>query len=220
MSRRTLRITDEIQAYLTDETLREPPLLAELRAETAELPNPDMQIAPEQGGFMALLVELTGARRILELGTFTGYSSTSMALALPEDGRIVCLDRSEEYTAIARRYWRRAGVEDRIELRLGDAVDGLASLRAEGLDGSFDLVFIDADKDGEDHYYEQALALLRPGGLILVDNALWNGRVADAEHPNPTTQAIRELNRKVRDDERVSMCLLPVADGLLMARKR
>ncbi len=220
MSRRTLRITDEIHAYLTDETLREPPLLAELRAETAKLPNPDMQIAPEQGGFMALLVELTGARRIIELGTFTGYSSTAMALALPEDGRIVCLDRSEEYTAVARRYWRRAGVEDRIELRLGDAADGLAALRAEGLDGSFDLVFIDADKDREDHYYEEALALLRPGGLIMVDNALWGGRVADPEHPNPTTRAIRELNRKVRDDKRVSMCLLPIADGLLMARKR
>jgi predicted O-methyltransferase YrrM len=220
MSRRTIQVTERIWNYLIEETLREPPLLAELRAETAELDNPDMQISPVQGRFMALLVELTGARRILELGSFTGYSSLSMALSLPPDGRIVCLDKSAEYTAVARRYWARAGVGERIELRLGEAAAGLAALRAEGRDGGFDLVFIDADKDNEDHYYEEALHLLRRGGLIVVDNALWGGRVADPENTDPTVAAIDRLNRKVRDDERVTMALIPVADGLLLARKR
>jgi caffeoyl-CoA O-methyltransferase len=220
MANRSLTITDALQDYMTRETLREPGLLAELRAETARMPMSNMQIGPEQGQFMSLLIELTGARRTLEIGTFTGYSALCVALALPADGRLTACDISEEYTAVARRYWARAGVADKIDLRLAPAVETLDALLAEGRAGSYDFAFIDADKSGYDAYYERSLALLRAGGLIVIDNVLWGGEVADPAKDDADTTAIRAINRKVRGDERVSMSLIPVGDGLLLARKR
>ncbi|MGH8162237.1 MAG: O-methyltransferase [Gammaproteobacteria bacterium] len=220
MSTRTLTMTDSLYDYLLTETLRERPLLARLRDATAKLSNASMQISPEQGQFMALLVKLIGARRCLEIGTFTGYSSTVVALALPEDGRLTCLDVSEEYTRHARAAWREAEVEEKIELKLAPARDSLAKMLAAGEAGSFDFAFIDADKENYPHYYEAALELLHPGGLIAVDNTLWGGDVADPANTEPDTVAIRELNRKVRGDDRVDMSLLPVGDGLLLVRKR
>jgi len=219
MSLRTLSITDEIYAYL-GKTLREPEVLRRLREETSKLPNSQMQIAPEQGQLMALLVELVGARLCLELGVFTGYSSTATALALPPGGRLIACDKSEEWTDVARRYWAAAGISDKIELRLGPALESLDALLAEGYAGRFDFAFIDADKDNYGAYYEKVLALLRPGGLVALDNALRHGRVADAADSEPGTAVIRDLNRKIRDDDRVTMSLVPIADGLMLARKR
>jgi predicted O-methyltransferase YrrM len=220
MSLRTLAITDEIYAYLAENTLREPEVLRRLREETLKTPNPDMQIAPEQGQLMALLAELVGAKLCLELGVFTGYSSTAVALALPADGRLIACDKSREWTDVARRYWKEAGVSDKVELRLGPALESLDALLAEGYAGRFDFAFIDADKDNYDAYYEKVLTLLRPGGLVSLDNALRHGRVADAADTNPGTTVIRDLNRKIRDDARVTMSLVPIADGLMVARKR
>ena len=220
MANRSLSITDQVYDYLLDATLREPPLLRELRDETSRMPSANMQIAPEQGQFMALLAELTGATRALEIGTFTGYSALSVALAMPPDGRLTACDISEEYTSVARRYWARAGVADRIELRLGPAVETLDALIAEGRGGGYDFAFIDADKQGYDAYYERALVLLRTGGLVAVDNVLWGGQVADPADADPDTVAIRALNAKIRDDSRVAMSLVPVGDGLMLARKR
>jgi caffeoyl-CoA O-methyltransferase len=179
-----------------------------------------MQIAPEQGQFMALLLRLIGARQVLEIGTFTGYSALAMALALPENGRLVACDVSEDWTAIARRYWAEAGVEGRIDLAIAPASETLARLRREGGDGRFDASFIDADKPNYPLYYEESLALLRPGGLIMVDNALWSGAVADPARDDPETEALRRLNRTARDDARVDVSLVPIGDGLLLARKR
>lgn len=220
MANRSLTLTDPLYDYILRHTLREPALLAELRAETAEMPMSAMQIAPEQGQFMALLVELIGARRTLEIGTFTGYSALCVALALPADGEVTACDISEEYTSVARRYWAKAGVADKIDLRLAPAVETLDALLAEDRAGSYDFAFIDADKTGYDAYYERALVLLRPGGLIAVDNTLWGGDVADPAKSDADTEAIRALNSKVRADSRVSMSLIPVGDGLLLARKR
>ena len=220
MSNRSLELTDRLYDYLLSVSLREPPLLARLREETAALPLSIMQIGPEQGQFMALLVELIGARRTLEIGTFTGYSALAVALALPPDGRVVACDINEETAAVARRYWAEAGVADKIDLRLAPADETLAGLIAEGRAGSFDFAFIDADKQGYDTYYEACLELLRPGGLIAVDNVLWDGAVADPERDDPDTRAIRALNEKIRDDRRVSLSLLPIGDGLTLARKR
>ena len=219
MANRTLAVTDEIYAYL-ESTLREPEVLRRLREETLKMPNADMQIAPEQGQFMALLVELVGARLCLEIGTFTGYSSTAVALALPPDGRLIACDSSREWTDVARRCWEAAGVLQKIELRLGPALDTLNDLLEKGCAGRFDFAFIDADKANYDAYYEKTLTLLRPGGLVALDNALRHGRVADAADADPGTAVIRALNRKIRDDGRVAMSLLPIADGLLLARKR
>jgi predicted O-methyltransferase YrrM len=218
--RHTHSLNDAVYDYLLEVSLREPPVLARLREETAGLPRAIMQISPEQGQFMALLAELLGARRVLEVGTFTGYSALVVALALPADGRVVTCDVNEETTAIARRYWAEAGVADRIELRLGPAVDTLDALLADGGAGTFDLAFVDADKTNYDAYYERGLALLRPGGLMLVDNVLWGGAVADPLHQDEDTDAIRALNAKIHGDERVSLALLPVSDGLTLARKR
>lgn len=220
MANRSLTLTDALYDYLLRNSLREPAILAELRAETARLPASNMQIAPEQGQFMALLVELIGARRTLEIGTFTGYSSLCVALALPADGTVTACDISEEYTAVARRYWAKAGVAEKIDLRLAPAVETLDELLAEERAGSYDFAFIDADKTGYDAYYERCLVLLRPGGLIAVDNVLWGGDVADPARTDADTAAIRALNAKLRDDSRVSMSLIPVGDGLLLARKR
>ena len=216
MSSRTIALTDELVAYVREVGVREHPVLARLREETAPMPEHNMQIGPEQGAFMALLVRLVGARRILEIGTFTGYSSTAMALALPDGGRMVCLDRSAEWTDVARRAWADAGVADRVELRLGDARELLATLD----DASFDLAFIDADKPGYDAYYEGCLRVVRPGGLILLDNVLQAGRVADPAADDESVRAIRALNDKIGVDPRVDHVLLPIADGLTLARVR
>ena len=220
MSNRSIALTESLYDYLLSVSLREPPLLLALREETAALPTRSMQIAPEQGQFMALLLRLMGARRCLEVGVFTGYSSLVTALALPDDGRLVACDVSEEWTAIARRYWREAGVEHKIELRLAPATETLDALVAAGEAGRFDMAFIDADKTSYLAYYERALLLLRPGGLIVVDNTLWSGRVADPESADADTVALRHFNEALHRDERVELSLVPVGDGLTLARKR
>ena len=220
MSRQTLNLTDRLYDYLLGVSLREPPLLARLRDETAKVPMAVMQISPEQGQFMALLVELIGARRTLEVGTFTGYSALAVALALPPEGRVITCDINEEMTAIARRYWTEAGVAGKIDLRLAPAVDTLDGLLADGQAGQFDFAFIDADKTNYLAYYERTLGLLRSGGLIAVDNVLWNGAVADPKRQDDDTSAIRAFNEALHADERVSLSLLPIGDGLTLARKR
>jgi len=218
--RHTHTLSTALYDYLLSVSLREPPLLAALREETAALPRAMMQISPEQGQFMALLAELIGARRVLEVGTFTGYSALVVAFALPADGRLVTCDVNEETTAVARRYWDEAGVAGKIELRLGPAVATLDALLADGEADSFDMAFVDADKTNYDAYYERGLALLRPGGLMLVDNVLWGGAVAEPDHEDEDTDAIRALNAKIYGDERVSLSLLPVSDGITLVRKR
>ena len=220
MSNRSIMLTDSLYEYLTDVSLRESPLLLALREETSKLTQRSMQISPEQGQFMALLARLTGARRCLEVGVFTGYSSLVTALALPDDGSIVACDVSEEWTAVARRYWREAGVVHKIELRLAPANETLDKLLAGGGTGTFDFVFIDADKTSYLAYYERTLALLRTGGLALVDNTLWSGRVADPEVADADTVALRHFNEVLHRDERVDLSLLPMGDGLTVARKR
>ncbi len=220
MAKKTLSLTDALYDYILAVSLREPALLQELREETKTTDAPMMQISPDQGQFMALLAELTGARRYLEVGTFTGYSALAMALAMPADSEIVCCDVSEEYTAIARRYWTRAGVDDRIDLRLAPAVDTLDALIEEDRTDSFDIMFIDADKANYVNYYERGLRLIRTGGLIVVDNVLWNGSVANAEDRSEDTEAIRTLNATVGADDRVSVSMIGVGDGLFLARKR
>ncbi|MGF1611021.1 MAG: class I SAM-dependent methyltransferase [Kiloniellales bacterium] len=220
MSKKSITLDDRLYDYLLQVSLREPPLVARLREETATMPFSTMQIAPEQGQFMGLLVELIGARRALEVGTFTGYSALCVALALPSDGRVIACDVSEDYTAVARRYWQEAGVADKIDLRLAPAVETLEALLTEGAAGSFDFAFIDADKANYLAYYERSLELIRPGGLIAVDNVLWDGAVADPTREDEDTEAISALNEKLHKDERVSLSLVPVGDGLTLARKR
>ena len=220
MSTSTIAVTDAIRDYLLEVTVREPPLLARLREETQRLPSAGMQISPEQGRFMAFLVELMGVRRSLEVGVFTGYSSLTVALAMPPDGRIIACDRSEEWTGIARRYWKEAGVEQKIELRLGNGLESLDSLSASDARGSFDFVFIDADKEPALDYYEKSLVLLRKGGLFAFDNALWAGKVADPNVTDVGTKAVRALNARASTDPRVSATLMPIGDGLLLATKR
>ncbi len=219
MSTRTLQLSPELHAYLVQETLRESPLVRRLREETARLERGRMQISPEQGQFMRLLVSMLGARRAIEIGTFTGLSALCVAEALPAEGRLICCDTSHEWTAIARRYWAEAGVADRIELRLAPGVHTLDALIAGRQAGSFDFAFVDADKEGYDNYYERLLVLLRPGGVVAFDNALRHGQVANADDRDPETIAIRTLNRKIRDDPRVFPSLVPIGDGLLLARK-
>jgi len=220
MTRRTNHLPDALYHYLLDVSRPEPAVLRRLRDETALLPESNMQIGPEQGQLLAFLVELTGARTALEVGTFTGYSALWVALALPEDGRLVACDVSEEWTAMARRYWHEAGVEHKIDLRIGPAHQSLDTLVASGFSGTFDFAFIDADKEGYDGYFEAALRLVRPGGLIAIDNVLWEGKVADQTVTDASTTSIRALNLKLRDDPRISLSLVPVADGLTLARKR
>lgn len=220
MSNRSIMLTDSLYEYMTDVSLRESPLLLALREETSELTQRSMQISPEQGQFMALLARLTGARRCLEVGVFTGYSSLVIALALPDDGSIVACDVSEEWTAVARRYWLEAGVAPKIELRLAPATETLDDLLEKGRAGTFDFAFIDADKTNYLAYYERTLALLRTGGLALVDNTLWSGRVADPEVADADTVALRHFNEVLHRDERVDLSLLPMGDGLTVVRKR
>ncbi len=220
MSKRTITLDDRLYDYLHAVSLREPALLAQLREETAALPEARMQIAPEQGQFMAMLVRVMNAREILEIGTFTGYSALAMALALPPDGHIVACDVSAEWTAIGRRYWREAGVAERIELRLAPAIETLETLLADGGEDRFDFAFIDADKSGYHAYYEACLKLVRPGGLIVVDNTLWDGRVADDSVQDANTCAIRGFNAALHDDVRIDLSLVPIGDGLTLARRR
>ena len=219
MSNRTFTLSDSLYRYFAEHSLREPPVLRRLREETLGMPLANMQIAPEQGQLMQLLVAALGVRQALEIGVFTGYSSLAVALALPADGRLVACDISEEWTAIARRYWREAGVAHKIDLRLAPARDTLDALIGAGEAGHYDFAFIDADKGGYIDYYERALTLLRPGGLIAVDNTLWYGRVADRRHRDADTEAIRRFNRHVHQDRRVMLSLLPVGDGLTLALK-
>lgn len=220
MSDRTLPLDDALLEYLRSVSLREPDLLVRLRGETASLPNAGMQISPEQGQFMALLVELVGVRRALEVGTFTGYSALCIARALPADGALVCCDVNEEWTAIAQRYWREAGLDAKIDLRLAPALETLDALLADGEAGRFDFAFVDADKGHYLDYYERCLSLLRPGGLLAVDNTLWGGAVADPADRDGDTEAIRTLNRRIHADARVSLSLVPIGDGLTLVRKR
>jgi O-methyltransferase len=221
MTTRTLQVNDRLARYMVETSVREPEILQRLREETARLgDHAGMQISPEQGQFLALLVELTGARRLLEVGTFTGYSALVCALSMPPDGEIVCCDISEEYTAIALSFWGEAGVSDIIELRLGPARETLNTLLKEGQADSFDFAFIDADKANYDSYYECALRLVRPGGLIIFDNVLWGGKVADPAARDADTEALRRLNDKLLGDARVSISLVPIGDGMTLARRR
>jgi predicted O-methyltransferase YrrM len=220
MTNRSLNLDEPLYQYLLDVSLRESALLRQLREETAKLPVARWQIAPEQGQFMALLVKLTGAKRLLEIGTFTGYSSLCMAGAMADDGVLICCDTSVEYTSIARRYWRQAGLEERIELRLGPALESMAVLERSGQGESFDLIFIDADKANYPAYLEHALVLLRTGGLLLFDNTLWSGRVLEALPQSADTRAIQTLNRRLKNDPRLDLSLLPLGDGLTLCRKR
>lgn len=220
MSNRTITMTDALYDYLLQVSLREPPVLRRLRAVTSRRPHAGMQISPEQGQLMALLVGLIGARRCIEVGTFTGYSSISVALALPPRGRIICCDVSEDYTSIARKFWREAGVDKKIELRLAPAKQTLDDLLRKGQAGKFDFAFIDADKENYGAYYERVLKLLRPGGLVAIDNVLWGGSVLDPKDQSVDTKAIRAFNKKLKSDKRVSLSLVPIGDGLTLARKR
>lgn len=209
-----------IRDYLLENSLREVEILAQLRQETAVHPNGGMQISPLQGQFMAQLVKLIGAKRTLEVGVFTGYSSLVVALALPADGQIIACDVSEEFTAVARRYWQQAGVADKIQLHLAPATDTLAQLLDDGQANQFDFAFIDADKENYDSYYELCLQLVRPNGLIAIDNMLWSGRVADENDQSESTRAIRALNKKLHTDKRVDVSLLTIGDGVSLLRKR
>lgn len=213
-------ITEQVYGYVLSVGVREADLLRRLREETAQLPQGGMQIAPEQGPLLALLVQMLQARRALEIGTFTGYSALCVAAALPADGEVICCDISEVFTSVARRYWAESEHGRKITLKLGPAIDTLDALLADGQAESFDYAFIDADKENYESYYERALKLVRVGGLIAIDNTLWDGRVADPNENDADTAAIRELNAKLHTDERVSLSFLPFADGLTLALRR
>jgi caffeoyl-CoA O-methyltransferase len=219
MSRNYTPITDALAAYIRQVTLREPETLRRLREASEDHPRASMQIAPEQGQFLHFLTKLTGARNVLEVGVFMGYSSSWIALALPPGGKIVACDVNEEYAAIARNTWREAGVEDKIDFRLAPALETLDGLIAAGRGGSFDIVFIDADKQNYSKYYERALQLVRRGGLIATDNTLWDGSVIDPTDNDPDTEAIRAFNRKLHADDRIALTLATIGDGLTLACK-
>ena len=219
MTKQTLGLGTDLYNYLLGNSLREVEILRELRQETAKLPMSMMQISPEQGQFMALLIKILGAKKTLDIGVFTGYSSLVVALSLPDDGKIIACDISEEYTSMARIYWQRAGVVDKIDLQLAPALQTLDKLLAAGEAGTFDFAFIDADKANYENYYERSLELVRSGGLIAVDNVLWSGRVADPEVQDNQTSKIRAFNQKLHRDSRITLSLVPIADGLTLARK-
>jgi predicted O-methyltransferase YrrM len=220
MSNVSMGLPPDMQAYLLRHGVREPDILKRLREETALLPQHNMQIAIEQGALLAMLVELLGAKRCIELGTFTGYSSLVVMLAMPSDGTLVCCDVSEEWTAVARRYWAEAGVADRVDLRLGDAVATLDQLLAGGAADTFDFAFVDASKRDYPDYHERIVRLLRRGGLVAYDNVFWDGGVIDESMQDEDTNGVRRLNERLAADERVSISMLPVADGVTLARKR
>lgn len=220
MSDLTLTLTPQVYDYLIDHSLREPKTLADLRDETHKLSDFRMQISPEQGQFMGLLMEILGAKKTLDIGTFTGYSALAVALALPRDGKVMAFDLSEEWTSIAKKFWQKAGMADKIELKLGPASESLNELIKRGENNTYDFAFIDADKANYDTYYEQALQLVRKGGIIAIDNVLWGGKVADASENDESTCCIRELNAKLLQDDRVTISMLPIGDGLTLARKR
>jgi len=220
MTPKAIGLAPSLHDYLLSVSLREPEVLRALRAETAQHPRRVMQVAPDQGQFLGFLTQLIGAKKALEIGVFTGYSSLSVALALPPEGRLVACDVSEEYTAIARRYWEKAGVAEKVDLRIAPALETLDRLIAEGESGSFDFAFIDADKENYLNYFERSLQLLRPGGLMAVDNVLWSGSVADPSNQESSTQALRQFNEALHQDERVSLTMLPIADGVTLAMKR
>lgn len=213
-------ISERSHEYLLSVSVREPEVARRLREETQQLANAQMQIGPDQGQFMQLLVQVLRAQKTLEVGVFTGYSALWVALGLPSDGRIVACDISEEYTAVARRYWKQAGMDQKIDLRLGPALNTLDLLIKDGQAGTFDFAFIDADKTNYENYYERALQLVRAGGLIVIDNTIWSGRVADPNEQDPDTVAIRRLNEKLSHDERITLSMLTVGDGLTLAMKR
>lgn len=213
-------LNDHLYEYLLSVSLREPDVLRQLREETAKHPDGGMLSAPDQGQFMALLIQLIGARKTLEIGVFTGFSSLSLALALPPDGKLIACDVSEEFTSIARRYWEQAGVTHKIDLRIAPAIQTLDHLLADGQANTFDFAFIDADKENYDGYYERALQLIRPGGLIAIDNVLWHAKVIEPQAQDADTLAIRALNEKLRDDQRVTLSMLSISDGLTLAVKR
>ena len=220
MSNQSIGLPDELHEYLLSVSLREPDVMQRLRTETTEHPRSEMQIAPEQGQFLRFLVRLIGVRRSIEVGVFTGYSALAVAMELPPTGTLVACDVSEEYTGVAHRYWVEAGVADRIDLRIAPAEETLSALLEDGQDGTFDFSFIDADKETYDTYYEQSLKLLRPGGVIAMDNMFRGGRVTDPEVEEESVRAIQRLNEKLRDDERVHLSMLPLADGVTLAMKR
>ena len=220
MSTNTLNLNDQLYQYYQSVAFREADVLKDLRLETQNLEFFNMQIAPEQGAFMAMLVQLSGAQRIVEVGTFTGYSSLSMAMALPDEGELYALDISEEWTNIARKYWQKAGVDDKIELMIAPAVKSLQALLQQGLNNQIDLMFIDADKPSYQAYFELGLQLVRKGGVILFDNVLWGGDVADDTVNDENTSALRELNQFLLEDSRIDLAMLPIGDGLTLARKR
>jgi caffeoyl-CoA O-methyltransferase len=220
MSVRNIGLPENLYEYLVAHSVRDSAVKRRLREETAKLPLGMMQIGADQGQFMGLLVELIGAQRALEIGTFTGYSSLCVAEAMGPQGRLICCDISEEFTAIARRYWREAGLADRIDLRLGPGTETLDKLLAVGEAGKFDFAFIDADKTNYDAYYERALKLIRAGGLIAIDNVLWGGDVANPQDRSEETVAIRRLNDKLAKDDRVTLAMVSIGDGLTLARKR
>lgn len=220
MSSRNDNIPEQLYNYILDSSLRDLPVLEKLRERTAELPMSMMQISPDQGQFMALLTKAIGAKKTLEVGVFTGYSSLIVALALPDDGKIIACDISEEYTSVGKPFWEEAGVAHKIDLRIGPAIDSLDALIADGQSGTFDFAFIDADKETYPEYYERSLELLRPGGLILLDNAFLGGRVADPSVDTETTTIMRKLNNDLKNDNRVDVSLLSIGDGLYLACKR
>ena len=220
MSMKTILMDDQLLEYLRQNSVREPDVLQELREETQKLSNSGMQISPEQGQLMSMLVKLVNAHKIVEIGTFTGYSSTVMALAMPEDSQLIAFDISEEYTRKARIFWKKAGVDQRVKLVLGNAKESLKNFLQAGEQESVDLAFIDADKSSYAEYYEYCLQLIRPGGLILVDNVLWGGQVADASNHDKDTEALRIFNAALSSDQRVDLCMVPIGDGLTIARKR
>lgn len=220
MSNKTFTLPDTLYDYLSSVSLRETALLHQLRAETARFPYATMQIAPEEGQFLSFLVQLTKASKILEIGVFTGYSSLCMALAMPEYGKLIACDVNKEWTEIARKYWRKAGIDHKIDLRIAPALKTLDHLIASGEAGSFDFIFIDADKTNYISYYSRAIELARTGGVIAIDNVFWSGKVADLEQQDEDTKAIRSLNEQIYNDNRVFLSMIPIADGLTLALKR
>lgn len=220
MSNASGQLGDELRGYLLSVGVREPEVAARLRERTAELPEHNMQIAPEQGALMSMLIKLTGAKRVIEVGTFTGYSALIMALALPADGSIVCCDVSSEWTGIGKQFWAEAGVDSKIDLQIGPAVNTLDTMINSGAAESFDFAFVDADKASYPAYYERLYTLIRPGGVILFDNVFWGGKALDADSDNPDTIGIRQINATLAADDRIDVSMIPIADGLTIARKR